>query len=59
MALKVVFVILAIIFPIIASAKEFKVGDDRGWALDFDFQAWAQGKDFRVGDKLGTVDFLT
>ncbi|XP_047337961.1 blue copper protein 1a-like [Impatiens glandulifera] len=28
------------------------VGDDKGWTLNFDYQAWAQGKEFRVGDKL-------
>ncbi|KAJ0982583.1 hypothetical protein J5N97_010838 [Dioscorea zingiberensis] len=33
-------------------ATEHIVGDDNGWTLNFDYQAWAQGKEFRVGDKL-------
>ncbi|KAJ9556086.1 hypothetical protein OSB04_010700 [Centaurea solstitialis] len=35
-----------------ASAKVFIVGDDKGWTLNFDYQAWAYGKQFVVGDKL-------
>ncbi|XP_057477684.1 blue copper protein 1b-like [Actinidia eriantha] len=35
-----------------ALATEYVVGDDDGWLLDFDYQAWAKGKEFRVGDKL-------
>ncbi|KAG8649865.1 hypothetical protein MANES_08G155300v8, partial [Manihot esculenta] len=31
---------------------EVIVGDDAGWRLGFDYQAWAKGKHFRVGDKL-------
>ncbi|KAJ4830064.1 hypothetical protein Tsubulata_039598, partial [Turnera subulata] len=38
--------------PSITLAKEFVVGDEAGWKLGFDYQAWAKGKDFRVGDKL-------
>ncbi|KAI3724537.1 hypothetical protein L2E82_36318 [Cichorium intybus] len=34
------------------SSKEFIVGDDKGWTLNFDYQAWAYGKEFVVGDKL-------
>ncbi|KAK8599072.1 hypothetical protein V6N13_077012 [Hibiscus sabdariffa] len=33
-------------------ATEFTVGDEKGWHLDFDYQGWATGKEFRVGDKL-------
>lgn len=33
--------------------KDFIVGDERGWTKFFDYQAWANGKDFRVGDRLG------
>ncbi|XP_052175429.1 blue copper protein 1b-like [Diospyros lotus] len=51
-AAKHVFIILAVIFPIIVSGKDFIVGDEMGWTINFDYQAWAQGKDFRVGDKL-------
>ncbi|GLJ42147.1 hypothetical protein SUGI_0872830 [Cryptomeria japonica] len=28
------------------------VGDEKGWTLDFDYQAWAQNKQFHVGDTL-------
>ncbi|KAH7514064.1 hypothetical protein FEM48_Zijuj11G0048900 [Ziziphus jujuba var. spinosa] len=35
-----------------ALAKEFVVGDEKGWTINFDYQAWAEGKDFRVGDRL-------
>ncbi|KAL7246844.1 hypothetical protein ACSBR2_001872 [Camellia fascicularis] len=48
----VFFIILAIIFPMIVSAKDFIVGDEKGWTTNFDYQAWAFGKDFRVGDRL-------
>ena len=51
-AAKHVFIIFAVIFPIIVSGKDFIVGDETGWTINFDYQAWAQGKDFRVGDKL-------
>ncbi|KAF5478272.1 hypothetical protein F2P56_004846 [Juglans regia] len=45
------FAILAILVPSIL-AKEIKVGDDKGWTINFDYQAWAKGKEFVVGDKL-------
>ncbi|KAJ4721288.1 blue copper protein-like [Melia azedarach] len=55
MALNHVFVFLlaiATFAPIITSAKEFIVGDDMGWTVGFDYQAWANDKVFYVGDKL-------
>ncbi|KAJ0716411.1 putative Phytocyanin domain, cupredoxin [Helianthus annuus] len=36
----------------VPSGKVFVVGDDYGWTLNFDYQAWAKGKEFVVGDKL-------
>ncbi|PWA96146.1 cupredoxin [Artemisia annua] len=30
----------------------FMVGGDSGWTLNFDYQAWAAGKEFVVGDAL-------
>lgn len=45
--------IAAILFPTIAMAAEHVVGDDKGWTINFDYQAWAKDKVFRVGDKLG------
>ncbi|KAJ9556093.1 hypothetical protein OSB04_010707 [Centaurea solstitialis] len=35
------------------SGKEILVGDDKGWTMNFDYQAWANGKEFYVGDTLG------
>ncbi|XP_030502774.2 blue copper protein 1b-like [Cannabis sativa] len=43
--------IIAIFVPSI-SAVEYVVGDEKGWTINFDYQAWAQGKEFHVGDKL-------
>ncbi|KAL3499458.1 hypothetical protein ACH5RR_038551 [Cinchona calisaya] len=33
-------------------AKDIVVGDDSGWKLNFDYQDWANGKEFNVGDNL-------
>ncbi|KAA8516883.1 hypothetical protein F0562_017299 [Nyssa sinensis] len=52
MALRSIFIILAIIFPAMVLAKDFMVGDYKGWTNNFNYQAWAQGKNFRVGDRL-------
>ncbi|XWS49014.1 hypothetical protein CRYUN_Cryun13aG0127200 [Craigia yunnanensis] len=55
MASSKIFSIIAVValFAIPTSlATEFVVGDEKGWSLDFDYQGWAAGKDFRVGDKL-------
>lgn len=43
-----------ILLPAIAMAKDIIVGDDGGWTLNFDYQAWAKDKVFQVGDTLGT-----
>ena len=37
----------------VAMATDYIVGDDKGWALDFNYSQWAQDKVFRVGDSLG------
>ena len=47
-----ILAILAILVPSIL-ATEFVVGDHKGWTINFDYQAWAEGKEFHVGDKLG------
>ncbi|XP_044500281.1 blue copper protein 1b-like [Mangifera indica] len=55
MALRAVFVLLFVLAtfgPIITSAKDFIVGDQSGWTVGFDYQAWAAGKEFHIGDKL-------
>ncbi|KAK3034873.1 hypothetical protein RJ639_033236 [Escallonia herrerae] len=46
------FIILAVLSPAMVSAKDFVVGDDKGWTTGFDYKTWAKGKDFRVGDRL-------
>ncbi|XP_050378244.1 blue copper protein 1b-like [Argentina anserina] len=33
-------------------ATDFLVGDNRGWTINVDYQAWAQGKQLYVGDNL-------
>ncbi|CAN1765350.1 Blue copper protein [Linum perenne] len=38
--------------PLATLAKDFIVGDESGWTTNFDYQSWAYGKDFRVGDRL-------
>ncbi|XAR69869.1 hypothetical protein NMG60_11001619 [Bertholletia excelsa] len=47
-----IFAIVAAALASVARAKEFKVGDDSGWTIDFNYIAWAQDKVFRVGDTL-------
>lgn len=49
--------VVLILLPAIAMAKDIVVGDDSGWKLDFDYQAWAKDKVFQVGDTLGTIFF--
>ncbi|XP_048234311.1 blue copper protein 1a [Ricinus communis] len=48
-----ILVLPVAIVPMFSLAKEYIVGDETGWTIAFDYQAWAQGKDFRGGDKLG------
>ncbi|MED6143814.1 hypothetical protein PIB30_009314 [Stylosanthes scabra] len=45
------FFILLLAFPTVF-ATDFTVGDSSGWALKFDYTAWAKGKTFKVGDTL-------
>ncbi|KAL5552211.1 hypothetical protein UlMin_002387 [Ulmus minor] len=47
----IILFIAATLAPSI-SAEEHVVGDGTGWTIKFDYQAWAQGKEFHVGDKL-------
>ena len=47
--------VVAVLVPSV-SAVEFIVGDEKGWTnINTDYQAWAQGKEFHVGDKLGKI----
>lgn len=43
----------AVVLPTLGRAAEFVVGDDEGWTLGVNYTAWAQDKEFRVGDTLG------
>ena len=36
-------------------ATEFSIGDDQGWTINFNYEAWAKEKVFHVGDKLGNI----
>lgn len=49
----VILGIAVILLPTIAMATEYIVGDDKGWNLGVDYQAWAKDKMFNVGDSLG------
>ncbi|KAB2622579.1 hypothetical protein D8674_024761 [Pyrus ussuriensis x Pyrus communis] len=54
MATSQLFLILAIlaIFAPSILATDYVAGDDKGWTINFDYQAWARGKMFFVGDNL-------
>lgn len=56
MACKQTFAILAALLaalPAFARATEHVVGDYSGWTTNFNYSAWAEGREFRVGDTLG------
>ncbi|KAK9927402.1 hypothetical protein M0R45_024586 [Rubus argutus] len=54
MASSQLFIILAVlaIFAPSILAKDFVVGDEQGWTVKIDYEAWAKGKQFNVGDNL-------
>lgn len=54
---KAFLIAVAIVAAIVAPtmAKDFVVGDGIGWKLGVDYQAWAAGKEFHVGDNLGML----
>lgn len=41
-----------------AFAVDYVVGDDDGWKLNFNYSAWAQGKEFFVGDRISKFILL-
>ncbi|XP_025014312.1 blue copper protein 1a-like [Ricinus communis] len=47
-----IFVLLAAFVPFTTLAKEYIVGDESGWTVNFDYQTWAADKNFQVGDQL-------
>lgn len=50
--------ILAIVAPR-TLAKDYIVGDENGWKLNFNYTAWAQDKEFWVGDRLSMFNILS
>ncbi|KAK5785699.1 hypothetical protein PVK06_040309 [Gossypium arboreum] len=48
----VIFPIVVLMTPAISLATDFVVGDDDGWKLGIDYEDWAKGKQFFVGDTL-------
>ncbi|XP_060170826.1 blue copper protein 1a-like [Lycium barbarum] len=54
MALRALLIALAVISMVVAPAMatEHLVGDDQGWKVNFDYNKWAESKEFHVGDKL-------
>ncbi|CAI9093863.1 OLC1v1029453C1 [Oldenlandia corymbosa var. corymbosa] len=54
MASKALFIVVAFFATLVAPsmAKVHYVGGARGWTLNFDYQTWASGQEFHVGDDL-------
>jgi len=49
------FGLIATMFSTIVVAKDFIVGDDKGWTTLFDYQTWTANKVFRLGDTLSKL----
>ncbi|KAK9910683.1 hypothetical protein M0R45_034635 [Rubus argutus] len=47
-----VVVAFFVVFPSMVLATEYVVGDSLGWSGDVDYDEWAAGKSFTVGDVL-------
>ncbi|KAL7150178.1 hypothetical protein ABFS83_05G092800 [Erythranthe nasuta] len=45
-------IIVALVAAPAAVATDYMVGDNSGWTLGVNYTAWAEGKDFRVGDTI-------
>lgn len=50
--------ILLVSLPALVRGTVHVVGDSFGWTRNFDYAAWAKGRHFRVGDKLGMFNSL-
>lgn len=59
LALVIGIVAIATIFMPSTMAMDYVVGDDKGWTQNIDYQAWAQGKQFFVGDTLGEFESIS
>lgn len=55
-ALLVVAMMAAVAAPVFGA--DYVVGDEAGWKLNVNYTAWAQGKEFHVGDRLSTSRFI-
>ena len=49
----VALAIVAVVLPTVAMATQYIVGDEQGWTIDYDYEVWAKGKTFYVGDQIG------
>ncbi|XP_019172685.1 PREDICTED: basic blue protein-like [Ipomoea nil] len=52
MASTIFFFLTVAILAVYVTATDYIVGDEYGWTTNVDYQAWAQGKQFVVGDRL-------
>ena len=41
-----------------ASAAQHTVGGSQGWVESADLNSWASGQTFKVGDQIGTFEYL-
>ncbi|KAI3822663.1 hypothetical protein L1987_10258 [Smallanthus sonchifolius] len=48
----VLTIFVVVLLPATTIATEYVVGDGSGWTIDYDYQAWAKNKHFKVGDTL-------
>ncbi|XP_004306982.1 PREDICTED: uclacyanin-3-like [Fragaria vesca subsp. vesca] len=58
MALAIAFLILLVAAPAAVFGADHIVGDDQGWNSGVDYETWASGKTFTVGDTL-VFNFLS
>ncbi|XP_019264067.1 PREDICTED: blue copper protein-like [Nicotiana attenuata] len=59
MAIKLLCLFVIVVSMLVAPsfATEHIVGDLAGWELFVDYNAWANGKDFKVGDTLRVFNY--
>ncbi|KAK9079247.1 hypothetical protein SSX86_000917 [Deinandra increscens subsp. villosa] len=43
---------VVVLLPTVIIATEYVVGDGSGWTIGYDYQAWANTKQFKVGDTI-------
>ena len=52
-----IFVLAVLMNKEAVSATDHTVGGSSGWDESTDFSSWASGETFKVGDKLGMLDY--